>query len=314
MQRVATIKAVAGAPRRGCRRRGAWCRLPDRSSARAPIHGRERRCTCPPVAWWAAPRPLPTGIAARTPLLPSESCCPRCLACTARNPCGGWDAFPSTQPLDLAVKHECGATTTRRRTPPVIGPSSWLMSTDFLCASAARKPRSPFVPPDCVHSAPCLGAPYATLLPTRRLLRQRLPRAFRGHPLKRAVCAVRGGPTRALRWMHGEAVGARRPPSDRGGRTELERSVEGPRRRCAAAAHPPERRQPTGRRRRRASGGAALGVAHLAGVGGGRGRWRRACRSAHEAAGDGGPDGGPTRTLGGAARRAAATTTGDRVR
>ncbi|OSX73078.1 hypothetical protein BU14_0381s0019 [Porphyra umbilicalis] len=60
--------------------------------------------------------------------------------------------------------------------------------------------------------------------------------------------------------MHGEAVGARRPPSDRGGHTELERSVEGPRRRRAAAADPPERRQPTGRRRRRASGGAALGL------------------------------------------------------
>jgi len=67
MQRAATIKAVAGARRRGCRRRGAWCRLPDQPSARAPINGRERRCTCPPVACWATARPSPTGIAARTP-------------------------------------------------------------------------------------------------------------------------------------------------------------------------------------------------------------------------------------------------------
>jgi len=74
------------------------------------------------------------------------------------------------------------------------------------------------------------------------------------------------------------------------------------------------RRQPTGRRRRRASGGAAEGVAHLAGDGGGHSRWRRAYRSAHEAAADGGPDGGSTRPLGGAAQRAAATTTGDHVR
>lgn len=220
---------------------------------------------------------------------------------------------------------------------PAPSPWTWLSNTSAaqqplvvapplsLARAAGSCQRTFYVPPQPgsheVHSSRLTACTVPPVLGRRmqhsfrrRLLRQRLPRAFRGHPLKRAVCAVRGGPTRALRWMHGEAVGARRPPSDRGGHTELERSVEGPRRRRAAAADPPERRQPTGRRRRRASGGAALGVAHLAGVGGGRGRWRRACRSAHEAAGDGGPDGGPTRTLGGAARRAAATTTGDRVR
>jgi len=199
MQRAATIKAVAGARRRGCRGRGAWCRLPDQPSARAPINGRERRCTCPPVACWATARPSPTGIAARTP--PSCRVSPDAWR-HSQKPVWQVRRLPQHPAPAPGRQTRVGHQNHSSSHPPCHWPEQlahvnrlfmWL----GCCIGGSDSPEA------MVHS-PCQTA--CTVPP---VLRRSMQHSFRWRPLRerlRRGCGgaptrtrVRGGPTRGLR-------------------------------------------------------------------------------------------------------------------